>query len=100
MRLTALLSLALPAVALAQNATTTSSATPSATPDYEAICESQAYGYADYCPQCLSQCEGSAYAEQCYYSVFTAINEIESDCEAHSGWNCEQTAVDDVCTDS
>ncbi|KAF3768812.1 hypothetical protein M406DRAFT_321013 [Cryphonectria parasitica EP155] len=79
MRFTSILAFALPAVALAQ---------------------SQAYGYSDKCPQCLSACEleiTEVAAEQCYYSVFTEVNYIESICEAQDGYNCETTAVNDVC---
>ncbi|CAN8103319.1 unnamed protein product [Discula destructiva] len=112
MHFVSLIVLALPVATIAQYTTssnsttatatsTTSSAIASATMlDYEAICESQASGYADKCPQCLSECEGKttkAYAEQCYWSVFFEINYLESVCEAHGGNNCEGSSVDEVC---
>ncbi|KAJ0104399.1 hypothetical protein J7T55_010863 [Diaporthe amygdali] len=105
MRFTSLLYLALPVLSVAQSVnttltTTTTSAAPSATPDYEAICESQASGYADDCPQCLYRCIGSAYVEQCYYSTFFTVNGIQAQCEARGGWNCKQTALDSVCSGS
>ncbi|PSR80868.1 hypothetical protein BD289DRAFT_52595 [Coniella lustricola] len=114
MQLTTLVALAMPAIAAAQSAnitttatttTTTATASASAAPtplDYETICESQAYGYADKCPQCLPQCEGQTTqtgAEECYYSVFFEINYIESLCEAQGGGSgCETIAVNDVCS--
>ncbi|ROW05885.1 hypothetical protein VPNG_08032 [Cytospora leucostoma] len=98
MRLTALVSLALPIMAFSQNSTvTTTSTVPSATPDYESICEDQASSYADVCPQCLYRCEGSSYVSECYYSTFFTINGIEANCEARGGYNCRQIAIDDVC---
>lgn len=78
-------------------ATSTSAAAPSATPDYLAICESQASSYADSCPQCLYRCIGSQYVEQCYWSTFFTVNGIQAQCEAQGGWNCRQTALADVC---
>ncbi|KAJ4422328.1 hypothetical protein N0V82_002982 [Gnomoniopsis sp. IMI 355080] len=84
--------------------TTTSSAAATSTPlDYEAICESQASGYTDKCPQCLSQCTSRTTEEivaQCYYSVFFEINYLESVCEAEGGNNCEGSSVDEVCGSS
>lgn len=78
----------------------TTSAAPTATPDYLAICESQAYGYESSCPQCLYRCIGSSYVEQCYYSTWFSVNGIQADCEAHGGYNCRQRAVDMVCPGS
>ncbi|KAI3395995.1 hypothetical protein diail_566 [Diaporthe ilicicola] len=112
MRFSSLLSLALPAVGMAQSlimitiqkqnvsttlTTATTSAAPSATPDYEAICESQASSYADSCPQCLYRCIGSSYVEECYYSTFFTVNGIQAQCEAQGGQNCRQTALASVC---
>ncbi|KAI7777602.1 hypothetical protein LA080_003379 [Diaporthe eres] len=102
MRFTSLLSLALPALAMAQSASTTlatstTAAAPSATPDYEAICEEQAGSYADSCPQCLYRCIGSAYVEQCYYSTFSAVNGIQSQCWQQGGQNCRGQALAAVC---
>ncbi|ROV97918.1 hypothetical protein VSDG_04955 [Cytospora chrysosperma] len=98
MRLTKLCSLALPALAIAQSATnTTTSSAPSVTPDYEALCEAQASSYADVCPQCLYRCKGSAYIDQCYWSTFFTINGIQAQCEARGGYNCRQIAIGDVC---
>lgn len=78
-------------------ATSTTAAAPSATPDYEAICESQASSYADSCPQCLYRCIGSAYVEDCYYSTFFTVNGIQAQCEAQGGRNCRQQALAAVC---
>ncbi|KAH8771700.1 hypothetical protein F5883DRAFT_550234 [Diaporthe sp. PMI_573] len=106
MRFTSLLTgLALPAFGMAQDisttlTTTTTAAAPSATPDYLAICESQASGYADSCPQCLYRCIGSSYVEQCYWSTFFSVNGIQAQCEARGGWNCRDTAVNAVCSGS
>ncbi|KAI1747912.1 hypothetical protein F4782DRAFT_534978 [Xylaria castorea] len=100
MQFATVLALALPLVAALPQATltsTTSSVAPSSTADLEAICESQAYGYKDKCPQCLHTCATSSVPDQCYYSVFSAINGIESQCEAQGGNNCENIAVNDVC---
>ncbi|KAI1125210.1 hypothetical protein F5Y10DRAFT_13329 [Nemania abortiva] len=101
MQFATVLALALPLVAAIPQATpTTSTVAPSATPDLLAICESQAYGYADACPQCLHNCATSAYPEQCYYSVFFTVNGIQSDCEAHGGNNCRNLALNEVCGQS
>ncbi|KAK7702822.1 hypothetical protein SLS64_009433 [Diaporthe eres] len=76
---------------------TTTAAAPSATPDYEAICEEQAGSYADSCPQCLYRCIGSAYVEQCYYSTFFTVNGIQSQCWQQGGQNCRGQALAAVC---
>ncbi|KAI0455215.1 hypothetical protein F5B21DRAFT_503516 [Xylaria acuta] len=80
MQFATILALALPLVAAMPQATTptTSAAAPSATPDLEAICESQASTYKDLCPECLHNCATSAFLEQCYYSVFFTINGIQA----------------------
>lgn len=80
--------------------TTTSAASATSTADLEALCESGNPVYADACPQCLDECEDSAYADQCFFSVFTVVNEIESDCEARGGSNCKSLAVSEVCGSS
>ncbi|KAI1164224.1 hypothetical protein F5B18DRAFT_650936 [Nemania serpens] len=98
MQFATFLALALPLVAALPQATpTTSSAAPSATPDLLAICESQAYGYQDACPQCLHNCATTAYPEQCYYSVFFTVNGIQANCEARGGNNCRNIALNQVC---
>ncbi|POS69383.1 hypothetical protein DHEL01_v212223 [Diaporthe helianthi] len=105
MKFNLLVGLALPAFGVAQNVTTTlttttTSAAPSATPDYLAICESQASSYTDTCPQCLYRCIGSSYVEQCYWSTFFAINSIQAQCEAQGGRNCRGISVNAVCSAS
>ncbi|KKY39759.1 hypothetical protein UCDDA912_g00245 [Diaporthe ampelina] len=103
MRFTSVFALALPALGMAQSVnttlvtTTTSAAQPSVTPDYLAICESQASSYAQNCPQCLYRCIGSSAVEQCYWSTFFSVNSIQAQCEARGGWNCKQTALAAVC---
>ncbi|CRG90628.1 hypothetical protein PISL3812_07672 [Talaromyces islandicus] len=118
MKFTAAFLLALPAMALAKHAHSSSaiptpsssaiphpsstpvpSSTPTPSPDAISVCKSQAGPYTQYCAQCLSQCSsrtGEA-QEQCYYSVFMTINYIESECEAMNGYNCAGQAVDNVC---
>ncbi|RWA12958.1 hypothetical protein EKO27_g2143 [Xylaria grammica] len=99
MQFATFLALAAPLVAALPQAdpTTTSPAAPSQTADLEAICESQASTYKDSCPRCLHNCAASSYPEQCYYSVFFTINGIQADCQAHSGIDCRNKAIDQVC---
>ncbi|KAI0400888.1 hypothetical protein F4802DRAFT_601645 [Xylaria palmicola] len=99
MQFATLLALALPLVAaMPQAATTTSSAAaPSETPDLLAICEAQASSYASSCPQCLHNCASTAFPEMCFFSVFTVVNGIQADCEAHGGSNCRDRAISQVC---
>lgn len=79
---------------------TTTSAAATSTADLEAICEAQAGGYANRCPQCLYTCETSSAPDQCYFSVFTAVNYVDSVCQAHGGSGCANTAVNEVCSGS
>ncbi|KAI1419821.1 hypothetical protein F5Y12DRAFT_720258 [Xylaria sp. FL1777] len=98
MQFTTLLALALPLVAAIPQATpTTNTTAPSPTPDLEAICESQAGGYKAYCPQCLHNCNTTAYPADCFYSVFTFVNMYQSDCEAHGGYDCLNRSINQYC---
>ncbi|KAI1274773.1 hypothetical protein F5Y07DRAFT_205844 [Xylaria sp. FL0933] len=98
MQFTTFLAFAVSLVAAMPQATpTTSSAAATSTADLEAICEAQAYGYKQYCPQCLHNCATSSVPDQCFYSVFTVVNAYESDCEAHGGSNCASQAINQYC---
>ncbi|KAI8965465.1 hypothetical protein F5Y11DRAFT_292199 [Daldinia sp. FL1419] len=98
MKFAYIVALALPAVALAQLSTPASSSAPapSGPPDLS-ICEKQAGPYADACPRCNPRCEGSSAYEDCLYSMFSAINQIQSQCWQHGGNNCRDQAIDQVC---
>ncbi|KAI8628587.1 hypothetical protein F5Y19DRAFT_106510 [Xylariaceae sp. FL1651] len=99
MQFATLFALALPLVAaVPQATTTTTAAATSSTPDLETICEAQAGPYADACPQCLQRCATSSVPDECYYSVFSTVNYIESVCEAQGGNNCRNLALNEVCT--
>ncbi|KAI1458572.1 hypothetical protein F4805DRAFT_423880 [Annulohypoxylon moriforme] len=93
MRFSAIISMGLFAVALAQ----TSTPTPSGQPDLT-TCEEEAGPYADVCPKCLYRCESSSAKKDCFYSTFSVINSIESQCWQHGGSNCRDTAVNQVCS--
>ncbi|KAI0906766.1 hypothetical protein F4824DRAFT_427728 [Ustulina deusta] len=98
MQFATLLALALPLVAAIPQATPTSStAAPSQTADLEAICESQASGYKAYCPQCLHNCASTNYPEQCFFSVFTFVNQYQANCEARGGYDCLNRAISEYC---
>lgn len=70
--------------------------------DALAVCESQAGPYTQFCATCLDQCDSRVGQSEkdCYYSVFSAINYIQSECEAMGGFNCEMRAVNEVCGSS
>ncbi|KFH45361.1 hypothetical protein ACRE_038040 [Hapsidospora chrysogenum ATCC 11550] len=104
MKFSSLILMALPAVALAKPAptssTTSSAPQPTGPPDPDlSICEKEAGSYAEYCPRCAPQCadrEGDVY-EMCLNSVFMTINSIQSQCWQHGGIDCRNQAVDRVC---
>jgi hypothetical protein len=84
--------------------TTTSSASPTPTaPTTDpatllAICEAHG-SYKEYCPRCLYRCaEETTYIDQCFQSVFMYIEKYDSECWQHGGHNCENQAVDRVCS--
>ncbi|EMR66998.1 hypothetical protein MGN70_000285 [Eutypa lata] len=97
MKFAAILALALPGIALAQSSTS-SSATPEPTgPPDLTVCEEQAGGYSDTCARCYHLCADSTNQAQCFFSVYTAVNSIDSQCWQHGGNNCAGQAVDQVC---
>ena len=65
-----------------------------------AVCKSQAGPYTDFCAGCLDQCSSRTgeSEKECFYSVFSAVNYIESECEAMGGNNCAIRAVNEVCS--
>ncbi|KAI0880924.1 uncharacterized protein GGS22DRAFT_192761 [Annulohypoxylon maeteangense] len=92
MQFSAIISMGLFAVALAQ----TSTPTPSGPPDLT-TCQEEAGPYADACPKCNSKCENSSAKSECFNSLFTAVNYVESQCWQHGGSNCKSVAVNQVC---
>ncbi|KAI0844923.1 hypothetical protein F5Y00DRAFT_185825 [Daldinia vernicosa] len=98
MKFASIITLVLPAVALAQTSTPAASDTPapSGPPDLS-VCEKQAGPYADACPKCNPKCVGSSAYEDCLFSVFSAINGIQSQCWQHGGNNCRDVAINEVC---
>ncbi|KAI1326069.1 hypothetical protein F5Y16DRAFT_249124 [Xylariaceae sp. FL0255] len=99
MQFPAILALVLPVavVAVPQASMTSSAPAPSSSASLETICESQAGPYSADCPRCLSLCATSSDPTDCYYSVFSEVNYIESVCEAEGGNNCQGQALDEVC---
>lgn len=68
--------------------------------DYKTICESQAFGYSDYCPYCLTPCESETdeeHAALCYHTLFTEVNNLEAVCDQYGGENCRNAVVYEVC---
>ncbi|KAI1110769.1 hypothetical protein F5Y14DRAFT_342612 [Nemania sp. NC0429] len=103
MQFATFLALALPLVAAMPQATPTTSsaapsATPSGTPDLLAVCQSQAGGYWEACPQCLHNCATTPYPAECFWSVFSYVNGVQSNCQMHGGGDeCLDLALNLVC---
>ncbi|OTA99389.1 hypothetical protein M426DRAFT_325195 [Hypoxylon sp. CI-4A] len=98
MKFAIIFALAFPAIALAQEADSTTSTPPAASgPPDLSVCEKQAGPYADACPRCNSRCVDSSAYEQCLTSVFTMVNSYQAQCEQQGGNNCKGQALDQVC---
>lgn len=61
------------------------------------ICEDIG-SYKEYCPRCYHNCaEETKYIRDCFESTFALVSRLDSECWEHSGIDCTNKAVDEIC---